>query len=557
MAQGNMFKRSLVLFVLVCSLSLLNACGGGGGTPPPLTAPIVTMTASSNSVSQGQTVTLTWSSINATSCTASADPVESDWTGSHPTSGTQSVAPASLGTVNYDLKCTGTGGSGSGSTSVTVSAVAAKATHFLVAGPPNADSGIGFRLTVTALDASNSAVTTYSGTVHFTSTDRHAQLPADATLVSGTSVFSTTLAIPGSQMITGTDTAVPSITGSSNSIIVGAQAFPVELFGAKGDGETDDTLAIQSAINAAAAAGGGSVVFKVARYFTTGTFQVPTGVVLCGSVQGPFDLVGVNPGTTTIAPTLLVTNTSGPFVSLQGIGAGITDLLFHYPNQVRSNASAPNVYPYTILVNNPGTKVVRSTVTNAYNFLDIEIGRTIAQNLFIGAFNIGVNIDNAYDFVSLHDLHNGVFWDELESATYPSTIDGWVLNHGTALVVNQMDALVVHDFYVFSRYAGILLTYSPNTNEPGLRTVWGTGSNVDLENVQYGIIATATNSPGYEFTNLVVGAFPGMGQAAVQLSSGGTNPPDVIVNGGSVRGIWASGAFPKPGAGTLTVVNMI
>jgi len=37
--------------------------------------------------------------------------------------------------------------------------------------------------------------------------------------------------------------------------------------------------------------------------------------------------------------------------------------------------------------------VVRSTVTNAYNFLDIQLGRVMAQDLFIGAFNIGVNID--------------------------------------------------------------------------------------------------------------------------------------------------------------------
>jgi hypothetical protein len=158
----------------------------------------------------------------------------------------------------------------------------------------------------------------------------------------------------------------------------------VQAFGAKGGGHTDDTAAIQSAIDAAAAAGGGAVVFNVARYFTTGSFVVPAGVVLCGTIEGPFDDgSGANAGVTAIAPTLLVTNTSAPFVTLNGLGAGVTDRLFHYPNQVSARASAPTVYPYTIVAISPGVKVVRSTVTNAYNFLDIELGRVMAQDLYI------------------------------------------------------------------------------------------------------------------------------------------------------------------------------
>jgi hypothetical protein len=101
-----------------------------------------------------------------------------------------------------------------------VSAAVAKATHFLVSGPSNADSGIPFSLSVTALDSSNNPVTTYSETVHFKSTDLHAQLPPDSTLASGTAVFSATLAIPGSQTITGTDTVTAALSHFASNCLV-------------------------------------------------------------------------------------------------------------------------------------------------------------------------------------------------------------------------------------------------------------------------------------------------------------------------------------------------
>jgi hypothetical protein len=329
----------------------------------------------------------------------------------------------------------------------------------------------------------------------------------------------------------------------------------VSAFGAKGDGHTDDTAAIQSAISAAASAGGGSVVFNVARYFTVGTIQVPAGVVLCGSAEGPFDLAGVNPSTTTIAPTLLVTNAGGPFITLQGIGAGVTDLLFHYPNQVSAAATSPNVYPYTIVAAAPGTKVVRSTTSNAYNFLDIESGRVIAQDLFIGAFNIGINIDHAHDHVTVRSVLNQVFWDAWLATPYPLPIDTWVQSHGIALMVNRVDSLEIHDFKLFSRYAGMLLTDSPDTTQ-NPRCGFGTGSDINFDTVQYGIIVTASNTAGYEFANVIIGSGSG-GQAALQLKAGGSLPPDVLINGGSVRGNWAAGSFPAPIAGKQKVLNII
>src|SRR5262249_14481184 len=76
------------------------------------------------------------------------------------------------------------------------------ATHFMVSAPASATAGSAFNFTVTALDASNAVVPGYSGTVHFSSSDGNATLPANTTLTNGTGTFSATLGTAGSQTIT-------------------------------------------------------------------------------------------------------------------------------------------------------------------------------------------------------------------------------------------------------------------------------------------------------------------------------------------------------------------
>jgi Galactose oxidase, central domain len=130
-------------------------------------------------------------------------------------------------TLGYSLcflsACGGNGSGSAGSVSSVASSVGS-ATHFSVSAPASGTNGTAFSFTVTALDASNNVVTSYSGTVHFTSTDGQAVLPANAMLTSGTGTFSATLKTDGGQTITATDTVTASITGTSNSISVSGPA---------------------------------------------------------------------------------------------------------------------------------------------------------------------------------------------------------------------------------------------------------------------------------------------------------------------------------------------
>jgi hypothetical protein len=111
-------------------------------TPAP---PTVTLTANPTSVASGQPSTLTWSSTNASSCTASGG-----WSGTQATSGTQSVSPTS--TTTYTLACTGTGGTTSQSATVTV---VPPPTVTLTANPTSLTSGQTSTLTWSSTNASS------------------------------------------------------------------------------------------------------------------------------------------------------------------------------------------------------------------------------------------------------------------------------------------------------------------------------------------------------------------------------------------------------------------
>ena len=106
------------LFSLTCTAT--NGQTGYGAVTVDVSAtapmPTVTLTANPTSVTSGSSSTLTWSSTNATSCTAS-----NGWTGAKATSGTQSTGTLTANTT-YSLMCTGAGGSRTVNTTVTVTA---------------------------------------------------------------------------------------------------------------------------------------------------------------------------------------------------------------------------------------------------------------------------------------------------------------------------------------------------------------------------------------------------------------------------------------------------
>ena len=103
--------------LLILSILMLSACGGGSssgstnvsGDPPPSAA--VSISANPMTVMVEESTTITWSSTNASSCTASGA-----WTGDKSTSGSESVVMNDFGEQGFTLTC----GTASSTTTVTV-----------------------------------------------------------------------------------------------------------------------------------------------------------------------------------------------------------------------------------------------------------------------------------------------------------------------------------------------------------------------------------------------------------------------------------------------------
>jgi hypothetical protein len=120
--------------------------------------------------------------------------------------GTQSLTVADTTTANL----TGTDGG------VTVNAAAAS--QFIISAPSTVTSGVAFSLTITVEDAYGNAVTGYIGTIHFTSSDGTATLPANYTFTAadkGVHTFTgLVLRKTGTQTLTITDTLDSALTDS-------------------------------------------------------------------------------------------------------------------------------------------------------------------------------------------------------------------------------------------------------------------------------------------------------------------------------------------------------
>jgi hypothetical protein len=180
-------------------------------------------------------------------------------------------------------------------------------------------------------------------------------------------------------------------SGRSPANVTGFYDVRSPPYAAVGDGIADDTRAIQSALDDAGRAGGGTVYLRAGGYRVATHLSVPTGVDL----RGPFDL----PHTSESMDTAILIGTEGrgtsnpdgatAFITL-GARSGLRGLTVFYPDQSPNDVVA---YPYTIRSSGEGTWLVNVNVVNGYNIADfatIRSDRFLVQGLWATALHRGV-----------------------------------------------------------------------------------------------------------------------------------------------------------------------
>ncbi len=190
-----------------------------------------------------------------------------------------------------------------------------------------------------------------------------------------------------------------------------ADVIATEDFGADPLGIADSTAAIQSALNACRANGGGTVFLPAGRYLVTGTVTVPTDCVLCGDWQDPIGTGTPEYGTVILAKTREIKTDSVPgsknALFVLNYNSGVNGLTVFYPEQDIADVKG---YGFCFYAGNYDTvSLTRLTMLNAFRGIGLSLegevhSLTQGEKIRICALDVGIEMMCSPDVGNHHDI---------------------------------------------------------------------------------------------------------------------------------------------------------
>ena len=251
----------------------------------------------------------------------------------------------------------------------------------------------------------------------------------------------------------------------------------VREFGAVGDGKTDDTTAIQSALHQAATTT--PVCFLPhGQYRVNGSLTVPAGVTLCG-VSG-----GVPHSEHPVGSVLLAYGGRGhadgtPLITLKS-NAVLRNVTIHYPEQ-RLDDVTP--YPWTVRIDGELCQVLDVTMTNPFQGVDTGSRWNelhLIRNIFACPLSIGIYIDQCTDIGRIENVHfNPNFWQRMglePKGSGHGDIRGYLEKNLVGFKIGQTDWEFISNCFVI--FAKIGFHFDDFGHGPGNAVVTQSGSDI-------------------------------------------------------------------------------
>ncbi|MHB1356217.1 MAG: glycosyl hydrolase family 28-related protein, partial [Anaerolineae bacterium] len=178
-------------------------------------------------------------------------------------------------------------------------------------------------------------------------------------------------------------------------------------FGTRGDGISDDTSALQRALDAASAQGG-IVQLAPGQYRITGTIRIPVGVHLQGAAMAP-QYIKPLLGTVILAYAGRDDET-GPVLFDLGDSCSVSGVTVFYPEQKPRDI---HPYPYTFHLYGGDNTVENVTLINSYNGIQIGPEPTVRhriRSVYGCVLRRGIFLDSCSDIGRLDNVQFHCHW---------------------------------------------------------------------------------------------------------------------------------------------------
>jgi Pectate lyase superfamily protein len=292
--------------------------------------------------------------------------------------------------------------------------------------------------------------------------------------------------------------------------------------GIVGDGKTDNTAAVQTALDALGHAGGGTLQLGNGNFLFRGHLNIPAGVCLQGTWQSVPSHPGIRdkgfPVPTEGGTTLLVTEGRGseagsPFISMTN-NCTLKGVVIYYPDQKPDET--PAAYPYAISMHENNAAVLGVELVNPYNGINASgAHRHLIRDVQGQPIRRGIYVDAIYDIGRIENVHFNPWW------CWKGVVKQFQLQHGQAFIFGRADWEYVYNTFCFGYNQGYNFietsTGSCNGNFLGIGAddCW-TAVQVDQSAV-YGLLITNGEFTAFEGPNPTIVRVVAANEGAVRF----------------------------------------